>query len=80
MKTPEQQSSEHWSTVIIPIINVLLLLWKVRIYIRNKRRKTFESLWCTLDWVYTWYYLDISHNSTINVRCKATATFVISNS
>ena len=38
IETPEQQSSEHWSTVIILILNVLLSVWKVRIHIRNEKK------------------------------------------
>ena len=74
MKTPEQQWSDHWSTFIIPTTNVLLSVWRVRIHIRNDKNWTFELLRCTLDWVYTRYNLDISHNGIINLRCNVIAT------
>ena len=65
MKTPQQQSSEYYLTVIIPIINVLLSCWKVHIHIRNEKNLNvsihhYDAL---LGWVYTRCNLDISYTS-----------------
>ena len=48
--------------------------------LETKKIETCESLWRTLDCEYTRCNLDISYNSIINLRCNATATFIISNS
>ena len=75
LQNKSQVSIDHWSTVIILILNVLLSVWKLRIHIRNKKKnETFESLWRTLDCEYTKCYLDINYSSIINLRCSAHCT------
>ena len=74
MKTPEQQSSEHWSTVVILILNVLLLFWKERIHIRNEKNETFESLWRTLDRDYTRYTNSYFYNIELLIKLDSSLT------